>query len=107
MTTPPPPDNPGFWAEQAAQLALDLEATSQAFHLLAATFPRAIQQAADLGLMREQHDMATIRTVVRGEQALAMLRDAALVRIEGRLALVEAKLDQLIEAHATRSQETT
>lgn len=103
------PSSVDAWADEAMRFATELDAVEAAIGVLRQSLPAAIQQAADLGLMREQHDAAGLRMVVRGEQALNQDRDrrqeedhAALVRLEGRVAMVEAKLDRVLawmEAH--------
>jgi hypothetical protein len=95
-----PQESPEFWAEQAQSLTEDLVQVDAALETLRLRLTRAIGQAADLGLMREQHDTATIRTVVRGEQELSIIREqrqdddrAAIIRLEGRIALVECRIE--------------
>ncbi len=100
--TPPPAGSPDYWQAETLRLSSDLEAIAQAFHDLAERLPRAIQQAADLGLMREQHDMAGVRTALLGEQTMNVERDeaqagdhAGLVRLEGQLTLLTAAVHRL------------
>ena len=91
MTIPPSYD-PQFWEKQAMALAALLSAIEAALRVLSETLPPAIQQAADLGLMREQHDTAGLRTAVRGGQALADIDHDHLERLEARVAALEARL---------------
>lgn len=97
-----PQEDSSFWTEQAQALTNDLAQVDAAIDTLRRHLSRAIGQAADLGLMREQHDNATIRTVVRGEQELAIAREqrqdsdhGAIVRLEGRIALVEERIGKV------------
>lgn len=92
------PDRSEFWSEQARALALDLEAIAAAFLDLSARLPRAIQQAADLGLMREQHDAQGFRTALRGDIALNAERDVRVDDLAQALARLEARLDALARA---------
>lgn len=102
-----PPAMPEFWAEQTRALADDLNAIAAAFTDLAERIPRAIHQAADLGLMREQHDVAGLATAVRGDLQLNAARDQAqaidhsaleqlrgdLIALRGEVALLRHRLD--------------
>lgn len=87
--TPVPPESAEFWAEQALAFTERVRAAAEALG-------EAIHAAADLGLMREQHDMASLRTAVLGGQALQDQDHAALIRLEGRLSMVEGKVDRVL-----------
>lgn len=98
----PPAENAEFWTEQTTAFSDGLETVAAAFRVLVSELPAVIQQAADLGLMREQHDMANVTTAVRGDAALNIERDDAVHRLEARVAAVESKVDKILawmEAH--------
>lgn len=90
--TPPPQSSAEFWSEQALRLSTDLNAIEYALTLLRNALPSAVQQAADLGLMREQHDVAGLQTALRGDIALNEARDHAVENIDRRLTLLEAQV---------------
>lgn len=101
-STPPPSRNPEFWTEQSLALAKDLNAIAAAFLDLSERLPRAIQQAADLGLMREQHDYGNLSTALQGDIALNVARDdaqrddhASIAQLQGHVALLRADLERL------------
>ena len=90
--TTPPPNSPEFWQEQALAFATALCVVETALQQLLTSLPSAIQQAADLGLMREQHDTAGLRTAVLGGQALADVDHERLGALEARVAALEGRL---------------
>lgn len=101
-STPPPSRNPEFWTDQALALAKDLNAIAGAFLDLSERLPRAIQQAADLGMMREQHDYANLSTALRGDIAMNMQRDDAqsadhadIAQLQRLYALIKADVERL------------
>lgn len=100
--TQPPNRNPEFWTEHALVLAKDLNAIAGAFLDLSERLPRAIQQAADLGLMREQHDYAGLSSALRGDIALNVVRDdaqsadhASIAQLQNLYALLKADVERL------------
>jgi hypothetical protein len=112
----PPAGNPEFWADQTMALAQDLTAvasdlaalgaqlslSSSIFERLAVRLPRAIDQAANLGLMREQHDYAGLSSALRGDIALNVARDdaqiadhASITQLQAFYAVLRADVERL------------
>lgn len=75
-------------AEEA--MAREHDALADAADALAESIPSADQAAADLGAATDDHELITLRTVLRGEQQLNTQRDADVAEIRRLLVELQA-----------------
>jgi hypothetical protein len=112
----PPAGDPEYWAKQTQLLASDLNAVgadlaalgaqlslaASIFERLAVRLPRAIHEAADLGVLVKHHEMANLSTALQGDIAMNMARDdaqatdhASITQLQNIVALLRADVERL------------